>query len=102
MTIEQTIQKAIEGGYDNDAGHYLISANKYWVVWKDKNMADYTIATQVYWLDPFFWQSLGKAMGWETQFDEDKGFNHQWLHEWHRFIGHLAGGEDAESFFKKL
>ena len=53
-------------------------------------------------LDPQFWQSLGKALGWATQFDEDKGFNYQWKDYWHKFIDHLADGKDIESFFKDL
>jgi hypothetical protein len=50
-----------------------------------------------------FWQSLGKALGW----DEKRCFlqkyrDNEWQYQWHRFIDHLAEGKDAESFFETL
>jgi hypothetical protein len=72
-------------------------------------------------LDPLFWQALGKARGW----DKDKLFTYEretkwgsgkyvqatrmpnprknaYKAHWHRFIDHLAAGKDAESFFADL
>lgn len=66
-------------------------------------------------LDPAFWQALGKSRGWE----EENGWSgHVWGFEdgpdgeniivmnWENamldFIHHLADGKDAESFFKNL
>lgn len=64
-------------------------------------------------LDPLFWQALGKARGW----GEEKRVVAEWNgntghigaqfytdaeYVWHRFIDHLAEGEDAESFFADL
>jgi hypothetical protein len=60
-------------------------------------------------LDPSFWQALGKARGWPTfsptgYFDnyEDDLEDFSWKVHWHHFIDHLANGKDAERFFEKL
>lgn len=64
-------------------------------------------------LDPLFWMSLGKALGWRDKDYVDaethaggivtRTYNvWTWRSEWHRFIDHLAEGKDAESFFKSL
>ncbi len=66
-------------------------------------------------LDPRFWQALGKAKGWSTKgatsivwlddgrtgecINEAAG---QWLFEMHCFIDHLVDGRDIESFFADL
>ena len=55
------------------------------------------VVARLAFLDPLFWQALGKAMGWGGE-DWDGG----WRKHWHRFIDHLAEGKDAESFFKDL
>lgn len=65
-------------------------------------------------LDPAFWQALGKARGWakgkwcnDSECGEEGEHYHQvsernWLYKWHSFIDHLATGADAETFFKSL
>ncbi len=96
MTIKEIYNKAKEAGY---AGRLYSKGN-------------------IEYLDPQFWQSLGKAMGWEritrrrassenpeflgkrlTYFqDEIDG----WLYHWHKFIDHLAEGKAIEDYFSKL
>jgi hypothetical protein len=58
-------------------------------------------------LEPAFWQALGRARKWTT--DEDGKYwkgtiaewkANYWKTHWHDFIDHLAAGEDAESFFE--
>ncbi len=106
MTIQQTIQKAIEGGYNWEANN------------NPMNTSDANIARTF--LDPQFWQCLGKAMGWEGYnfyldgrwaWTKDSSIKVQsktpfvrevWLHQQHRFIDHLADGKDIESFFNPL
>ena len=85
MTIQQAIEKAIEGG------------------WKESNIPglNYGVA----FLDPLFWQSLGKAMGWKETTSFGVGgdlLDIEWKEQWHSFIRHLANSKDAESFFEKL
>ena len=110
MTIQQAIEKAIEGGYENK--ELLIGGPKF--------VAEhYSHGVSQLFLDPIFWQSLGKAMGWkgrckcyeghthralyipgrkeptcfcECHIDISKSINVQWKKEWHRFIDHLAEG----------
>jgi len=81
MTIEQAIQKALDGGWN---GHQS------WI----KNPS-------AVFLDPLFWRSLGKAMGWCTEEVARYGLI-GYVAYWHRFIDHLASGKDANSFFEEL
>lgn len=91
--IEQAIREAVEkGGYmpptavDSDE---IPAAIRYFA------KSPYRV-----FLDPTFWQALGKARGWGA---EAWGWGGEtWVMEWHRFIDALAEGKDAESFFKNL
>lgn len=96
--MKEAIQKAIEGGY-------VITDNPEFVFEK-WNMCESHI-----FLNPLFWQALGKAEGWEGYMQEDdtreylcyaNGNLFGWQAVWHRFIDHLAAGKYAESFFKDL
>jgi hypothetical protein len=62
-------------------------------------------------LDPSFWQALGKARDWLDWIAEDhvyttgqKGSGRFTcpICAWHCFIDHIAKGKDAESFFATL
>lgn len=99
--MEQIFKKAVEGGLAEGVKDYpwtFVGANKYWVIWKNGNGDNTTISTSIYYLDPNFWQSLGKALGWEYKSDSPE----HWKLEWHLFIDHLADGKDSESFFNDL
>jgi hypothetical protein len=61
-----------------------------------------SLASEMF-LDPSFWQSLGKALGWDERIDDGSHYAKPgWLEAWHRFIDHLAEGKTAESFFETL
>lgn len=62
--MEEIFKKAIEGGYTEGGKWQFIRANRYWVEWLDGNGTPTTIRVELYFLDPLFWQSLGKACGW--------------------------------------
>jgi len=73
MTIQQAIEKAVESGYDAPVlkvvAHFK-EEQKYADV-----MTEVMMVRNVYpaiFLDPLFWQSLGKAMGWGCY--HDKGY----------------------------
>ena len=124
MTIQQAVEKAIEGGYmkAKDYFGYIPSVvkevhyNKPEKLHQGHNFFErtsgsfhfgsakkysFSISVNEIFLDPLFWQSLGKAMGWRQ--DEDQwGDRAEWVSQWHRFIDHLADGKDAESFFEGL
>lgn len=86
--------------------------------WSEKRYADnYKKAVHAsIFLDLAFWQSLGKARGWEDPMKEcgccrkikaycrcaNFEMYQEWHKRWHLFIRHLAEGKDAESFFKDL
>jgi len=101
MNTQKAIEKAKEGGYEPE-GIYVSS----------------------YFLDPLFWQSLGKALVW-AKYDRSvtyysshkilknrkakvspiKGEVHtenSYLYHWHRFIDTLAEGGTAEDYFTNL
>jgi len=116
--IKQAIKLAIEGGWDSS---YDVIGEKGTVVKTiNKSMSNSDI-----FLDPSFWQSLGKSLGWERKQcfsylgkdDEPivviKTGRHECnkycgtyggipLYHQHRFIDHLAEGKDPELFFKEL
>lgn len=102
MTVEQAIEKAIEGGLVENTQWKLKSANRYWVIWVDGAGADITIPLEKYLLDPLFWQSLGKALGWKIENSSHQPYGIGWIYYWHRFVDFLAEGKSAEDFFKEL
>ncbi len=63
-------------------------------------------------LDPLFWQALGKALGWhDTEkckvcdpYDGAKcrEYYKNWTVQMHRFIDHIITGKSADEFFKKI
>lgn len=58
-----------------------------------------------YFLDPLFWKSLGKGLGWEDgeALVHEKYVKYQeWKINWHRFIDALADGRSAEDFFSGI
>ncbi len=64
-----------------------------------------TFSYDEFFLDPLFWQSLGKGMGWITKENNDTSAEiglEEWKLRWHCFIDALAKGETAEEFFRKL
>jgi hypothetical protein len=87
MTINEAMTKANEAGYTHDMGPAYKAT---------------------YFLDPSFWQSLGKALRWEKRqwyyntFSKGEENNDGWRVNWHRFIDHLAEGGRAETFFETL
>lgn len=111
MTIEKARLEAFRHGFDNKKRMYCERAC----------LCDL--------LTPEWWQSLGKAMGWD---DEDPALlisarwkkyhgsepdgedywiadtYHEeneaplWKYYWHHFIDHLAEGKTAESYFQEL
>lgn len=98
MTIEETIKKAIEGGWKKTPKHCRYDGVNH-----------NAVCIEIVLLDPDFWQSLGKAMGWGKLCDpycrtpecsdcDELG----WREQWHKFIDHLADGKSIESFFETL
>ena len=119
MKIETAIKKAIEGGWK---GAYI---RQFWVSDDVRLGSDNNFELTGVFLDPLFWQALGKAMGWGDttgkHYEGEKYRNGKpitkcsscgnrwpygndwcWLYHWHRFIDHLAEGKTAEDFFNLI
>jgi hypothetical protein len=95
--IEKAIREAVENGWNDVLYRVSYGSPDTWT------------HSSALFLDPLFWQSLGKARGWnKPQEIEERRATHSrftkknWLFHWHRFIDHLAEGKTAESFFKDL
>jgi len=118
MTVEQALTAATEGGYhirgsDGVETSYGGASNEYSAWTRHDNHSTFMVAVEETFLDPMFWQALGQALGWDhrlmTVHAIENGrativtrARHRWLTHWHRFIDHLAEGQDAASFFASL
>jgi len=112
MTIEQTIQKAIEGGWRNfrNAKYFVYKhamppfSTLEGIAMQDKLVQKMVEQTAM--LDPLFWQALGKALGWTLVLDMDSGgkWEAEYLVRWHQLIDHLAPPKNGtiESYFEQL
>jgi hypothetical protein len=128
--MEKAIQKAIEGGWNAfDLCHKACVTPASFQIngdlieffedeYKDEGVVEFDI--EKCFLDPLFWQALGKSFGWEEMYCtsgdgceypwgsgmHEYGCNwtgkNEWKEQWHSFIDHLAEGKSAESFFETL
>lgn len=124
--MKEAIQKAIKGGWwpkflnasrMTEKGEFRKKTSK--EATEDIMQMSYVLPS--IWLDPLFWQALGKALGWRRKliregYSEEKSGRSwfvnddvyadekipEWHYQMHRFIDHLAEGKDAESFFNEL
>lgn len=105
MKIKEAIEKAIEGGYDVSGfipafPDRKIQPAKLWVLIMSRKSDIF--------LDPLFWQALGKSLGWyecAPGFSQKKEHYREcrgWTSEWHTFIDFLAEGKTAEQYFETL
>lgn len=109
-SIEQVIKEAVEKGAYHKGHSPEISTNNEGV-WLQFYAAPFTSTfhqSDIF-LDPSFWQALGKARGWPAlsrykgryKYMEQGGVLN-YVGKWHRFIDHLAEGGETEQFFKNL
>jgi hypothetical protein len=86
-----------------------------------RNFWEYAQVERIF-CDPSFWQSPGKALGWERKRYKQimpaikvgkethaahirsmkKPTPDHWKKEWHHFIDHLPDGKTADAFFETL
>lgn len=95
MTLQEAMKKAIDGGYSSgrceDDIHGIIYDNVYKAL-----------------LDPEFWKSYGKAMGWNAsdeknaQWWKDRYPYGTWYMKWESLIYSLVKGNSIESFFEQF
>jgi hypothetical protein len=118
MTIQEAMNKAVEGGYhiygSDGMDTYYEGANSEYSLWTRKdNESSFIVPVEETFLDPAFWQALGHALGWDhtmlTMPAVEHGrptmvtqAGHHWRYHWHRFIDHLAEGHSPAAFFESL
>ena len=143
MTIQRVIKKAIKGGFDpfnhskvwKKYGFEINIDNKgsdmilIWGIDEHRVTTYDHISKYEIFLINDFWQSLGKALGWNKYRCDICGRDQDhcnkevynslkdkpnekvvcisrlipaWFYHWHRLIDHLAEGKTIESYFKTL
>ena len=118
MMIQEAIDKANEGGYhihgsDGMETSYEGATNDYSAWTRKDNESSFLVPTEETFLDPHFWQALGRALGWSEVCDlaliyvpgEEEGQRcrgYYWMYQWHCFIQALADGNTPEAFFAPL
>ena len=118
MIIQEAVDKAVESGYhiygSDGMDTSYEGANSEYSVWTRKdNESSFIIPMEETFLDPQFWQALGRALGWseacdlaiicvhgEEECQRCRGY--YWMYQWHRFIQALADGNTPEAFFAYL
>lgn len=102
------IEKAIEGGWKPHNGN--VSAKEF----IDNKTYLFKSERCLIFLDPFFWQALGKAEEWSISriywVEEINEHNDRteyrifkrWENEMHSFVDFLVRGFNADEFFKKI
>jgi hypothetical protein len=118
MTIQEAMNKAVEGGYHIYGSDGMDTdyegATKDYSAWTRKdNASSFLVPTEETFLDPHFWQALGRALGWREAGDLALSCRHgaeegqrwrryYWMYQWHCFIQALADGNTPDAFFAHL
>jgi hypothetical protein len=72
MTVQEILNNATEGGYhiygSDGMDTYYEGANSEYSVWTRKdNESSFLVPTEETFLDPHFWQALGRTLGWSVR-----------------------------------
>ena len=118
MMIQEAMHKAVEGGYHIDGAHGIatsyIGGNDECSAWtRTDNDSSFMVPVEETFLDPRFWQALGRALGWSEVCDltiicvhgEEEWRRYRvsyWMYQWHCLIQALADGKTPEAFFAQL
>lgn len=108
MTIEQAIKAAIKGGYLKQG----INSNEEESILRQRRLGYAMNNKYEVLLDPKFWQSLGKELGWNGETETEKIIRQynmlpenellKWKYCWHGLIDYLIAGKSIEDYFKEL
>jgi len=119
MTVQEAMNKAVEGGYHINGSDGMetsyIGANDEYSAWTRRdNDSSFMVPVEETFLDPRFWQALGRTLGWSevcelamscTHQGEEEGQRYRgyyWMFQWLRFIQALAEGNPPDAFFAQL
>lgn len=98
MQIKEIISKGIEGGWDKKRALYHD--------WQDLERGQ--MSMEKMWLDPKFWEAVGKVEGWKIwQIGEKTRAGNNIVRQgsslkMHEMINHLCSGGTIKSFIKSL
>jgi hypothetical protein len=118
MMIQEAMNKAVDGGYHIDGSDGIatsyIGANDEYSAWtRTDNDSSFMVPVEETFLDPRFWQALGRILGWSEVCDLSitcvhgheecrQCHGYYWMYQWHCFIQVLADGHTPEAFFARL
>jgi hypothetical protein len=118
MTIAEALRKAVAGGYhihgsDGMATTYVGASRKFSAWTRHDNDSSFLVPVEETFLDPCFWQALGRALGWQASCDLSISCEHghaeclrchgaYWMYQWHCFIQAIAEGNTPAVFFANL
>jgi hypothetical protein len=118
MTITEALTQAVEGGYhvhgSDGIATDFVGANSECSAWTRKdNASTFVVPVEETFLDPRFWQALGRALGWQASCDLSisceqghaecrRCHGAYWMYQWHCFIQAIADGNTPEVFFAHL
>lgn len=116
--MKEAIQRAIKGGWKPKTSVFRNSKTQKHILetftfcYPDEESIRQHKHFYEYFLDPLFWQALGKVEGWDTSnmkqwwqkcdIRDRITLLDRWENEMHSFIDHIAGAGDVDSFFKEL
>ncbi len=120
MNLDEAIKIAIQNGWTTFKGHKIDYVR--FIDTGYKRLAEVieeqegrlssstTFSYDEFFLDPLFWQSLGKGLGWEETVEvEIPDFPlmpplkaTHWKVQWHHFVDAIAEGRSPEAFFREL
>src|SRR2546422_6150829 len=118
MSIQEALDKATAGGYhihgaDGVETAYSGASSAYSAWTRKDNKSSFMVAVEATFLDPHFWQALGRALEWHHAMRTVHKVEHgrptvvtsvgqHWRSHWHRFVDCLAEGKTAADFFQRL
>ena len=118
MMIQEAIDKANEGGYhihgsDGIATSYIGANDEYSAWTRTDNDSSFMVPTEETFLDPRFWQALGRTLGWSEvcelaitcvyeKEECQRCRGSYWMYQWHCCIQALVHGNTLEAFFARL
>ena len=118
MTIAEALIQAVAGGYhihgSDGIATDFVEANSEFSAWtRQDNASTFLVPVEETFLDPRFWQALGRALGWQASCDLSISCVHgsaecrrchgaYWMYQWHCFIQAIAEGNTPDVFFAHL
>jgi hypothetical protein len=100
MIPQEAIEKAIQGGWLEDSQIDAVDDGKcYFQTMNGGELSEWQITWEEIALDPSFWQSLGKALGWPLRND---GTTEWWGCVAADFCRVILTGGDTDKFWKEI